>query len=63
MSEARRASEPDAETCSAAIRILLHGLGEEQRSHAFGFLLGDLERLYLSAGCSPPAWINMLRAR
>jgi hypothetical protein len=56
-------SEPPPDACSAAIQILLHGLGEQQRAHAFGFLLGDLERLYLSAGCSPPAWINTLRAR
>lgn len=53
----------DAETCGAAITILLHGLPEEQRGHAFLFCLDDLERLYLSAGCAPPWWINVLRER
>ena len=51
----------DAERCRAAILTLLHGISQEQRTHAFVFCLDEVERLYTSAGCPPPPWINQLR--
>ena len=54
--------EPDPATCFEAIMVLLHGLPPEQHVHAVKFLLEDLERLYQSARCRPPGWINLLRA-
>lgn len=53
----------DAEICREAIYVLLHGIPEEQRAHAFLFCLGELERLYRSSGHIPPPWINRLRER
>jgi hypothetical protein len=44
-----------------AVEVLLHGLPPEQRQHAGGWLVDDVERLYTSAGKTPPAWVGMLR--
>lgn len=52
----------DPETCRLAILTLLHALPKAQRRNAFRFCLDDLERLYRSARCAPPPWINILRA-
>jgi hypothetical protein len=52
----------DAPTCRNALDTLLHGLPEEQRGHAAGFLLAELDRLYVAAGHAPPPWINVLRS-
>jgi hypothetical protein len=34
---------------------------EEQRGHAAGFLLDEVERLYVAAGVPRPSWIDALR--
>jgi hypothetical protein len=44
-----------------AVGVLLHALASEQRQHASGWLVDDIERLYTSAGKTPPAWVGMLR--
>lgn len=54
-------NEPDITTIRAALKILLHGLIQEQRAHAADFLLVELERLYTAAGRPPPSWIGELR--
>ena len=53
--------EPDAGTCHAALRTLLHAMPHEQQVHGALFLLQELERLYVAGGLAPPAWIGALR--
>lgn len=55
-------TEFDARTYGNALRILLDGFREEQRGHAAGFLLAELDRLHVAAGNAPPRWINVLRS-
>jgi hypothetical protein len=55
------APEPDAATVRAAVLILFHGVRPEQAPHMVSFLLGELERLYVAGGCTPPAWLGALR--
>jgi hypothetical protein len=43
------------------VDVLLHAMRPEQRPHATAFLLGELERLYHSAGIAVPHWIGVLR--
>jgi hypothetical protein len=54
--------EFDARTCGNALDTLLQGFAEEQRPNAAGFLLAELERLYVAAGHAPPTWLRTLRA-
>jgi len=54
-------SEPDPASVSAALDLLLDAMHPEQRPHATAFLLGELERLYHSAGIATPHWISVLR--
>ena len=54
-------TEPSPADCAAAIDILLHGMPDEQRSHAAGFLLEEVERLYGVAGVCRPRWVDALR--
>jgi hypothetical protein len=56
-----RWSADDSAIRGWAISLLLTGLPHEQRAHATRFLLDELERLYIAAGCSRPAWIDALR--
>lgn len=57
-------TEPDADTCAAAIDVLLHGMrNDQQRAHAAGFLLEELERLYGAARIPRPRWIDVLREK
>jgi hypothetical protein len=34
---------------------------DEQRRHAAGFLLNEVERLYVASGVPRPSWIDALR--
>ena len=52
----------DAHTRANCIRILLDGMADTQRAHAAGFLLAEVERLYLAGRIPPPVWIAELRA-
>jgi hypothetical protein len=44
-----------------ALDVLLCDLPKEQVRSARVFLLGEVERLYISAGHQPPPWVNILR--
>ena len=55
-------ARPTPAICRAAIRILLHGLSDEQRPNAAVFLLRDIEDKYTAAGRPAPKWIGELRA-
>ena len=54
-------TEPTPATCAAALDVLLHGMPVEQRPHAAGFLLDEVERLYMAGGVPRPSWIDALR--
>jgi hypothetical protein len=54
-------TEPDAATARAALLILFRGVPAEQQRHMVVFLLGELERLYMAARRTPPAWLGPLR--
>jgi hypothetical protein len=54
-------TEPSPASCRAAIRILLHGLSDEQLPNAAVFLLRDIEDKYTAAGRPAPNWIGELR--
>lgn len=53
--------EPDTATCRTAHLTLFYGMAVEQQAHGAGFLVRELERLYISGRCTPPAWIGELR--
>lgn len=38
----------DAHTCGNALKTLLHALPDVQQDHAAGFLLAEVERLYVA---------------
>jgi hypothetical protein len=42
--------------------ILLRRIPPEQQAHAREFLLAELERLHVAAGCMVPLWVNAYRA-
>lgn len=54
-------TDPSPAACAAALDVLLQGMPDEQRRHAAGFLLHELERLYGAAGVPRPPWIDALR--
>lgn len=55
-------TEPDAATRRAALVSLLHAMPPEQQTRAAGFLLQEVERLYVAAGIPRPVWIDELRS-
>lgn len=53
--------DPSPADCAAALDVLLSGIPVEQRVHAAGFLLQEIERLYAAAGALRPPAIDALR--